>query len=59
MAGPCKWMEALYRARLTRHATTAMAVREASLERLRSLRARHVSALPVAWGAFFAAGDWR
>jgi len=53
------WMEALYRARLAHGSSTAQAVREASLARLNDLRAHHAPALPVAWGAFFAGGDWR
>jgi CHAT domain-containing protein len=58
-ADACAWMEALYRARLLQHATTAQAVRQASLERLRDRRASGAPELPVVWGAFLAAGDWR
>ncbi|HEY6194450.1 MAG TPA: CHAT domain-containing protein, partial [Candidatus Eisenbacteria bacterium] len=54
-----EWMETLYRARLVNGVSTAAAVRAASLERLREQRARHATTLPIAWGAFFAGGDWR
>jgi CHAT domain-containing protein/tetratricopeptide (TPR) repeat protein len=53
-----EWMEALYRARLGQQLDTADAVRQASLEMLRSRRARHSSTSPFYWAAFVAAGDW-
>jgi len=53
------WMQALYRERFQRGATTADAVRNASLEMLKARRARGQSTHPFYWAAFVAAGDWR
>lgn len=53
------WMQALYRARVQRHAGTAEAVRAAGLEMLRARRAAGQSTHPFYWAAFVAAGDWR
>jgi hypothetical protein len=39
--------------------STSEAVRGASLDALRTLRARGGSTHPLLWGAFVAAGDWR
>jgi len=52
-------MDAFYRRRFAAEASTAEAVRAASLDRLRMLRERHQPTPPIAWGAFFASGDWR
>ena len=54
-----RWMEALYGARFGRGMSTAQAMRAASVETLRDLRARGASTHPSSWGAFIAAGDWR
>jgi CHAT domain-containing protein/tetratricopeptide (TPR) repeat protein len=54
-----QWMKELYRARLKKGTSTAEAVRQASLEILRRLRANGASTSPSAWGAFIGAGDWR
>jgi len=53
------WMRALYEARLIQRMDTAEAVRQASLEVLRSRREAGESTHPFFWGAFVAAGDWR
>jgi hypothetical protein len=52
-------MAALYDARLRRGLSTASAAKEASLAVLRELRASGRPALPILWGGFVAAGDWR
>ena len=52
------WMTGLYRSRLA-GSTTADAVRQASLDLLRSRRGRGVSTHPFFWGGFVASGDWR
>jgi CHAT domain-containing protein len=54
-----QWMKELYRARLKKGTSTAEAVRQASREILRRLRANGASTSPSAWGAFIGAGDWR
>ena len=52
------WMRELYEARFSR-ASTAEAVRQASLELLQAQRDRGRTTHPFFWGAFVAAGDWR
>lgn len=54
-----QWMKALYEGRLLRGLSTAEAVREASLNLLRTRREKGAGAHPFYWGAFVAAGDWR
>jgi len=54
-----RWMDELYRARLERGASTAEAVRAASLASLQDLRERGKPTYPFLWGSFIAAGDWR
>jgi CHAT domain-containing protein/tetratricopeptide (TPR) repeat protein len=54
-----QWMTALYRHRLVEKLGTAQAVRAASLDVLRSRRARGQSASPFYWAAFIGSGDWR
>ncbi|MFN0150172.1 MAG: tetratricopeptide repeat protein [bacterium] len=54
-----RWMTELYRARLERGASTAEAVRAASLASLHELRERGEPTYPFLWGSFIAAGDWR
>jgi CHAT domain-containing protein len=53
------WMERLYAARLSRHRSTADAVRDASLALLSDRRQRHASTHPLYWSGFVAAGDWK
>jgi CHAT domain-containing protein/tetratricopeptide (TPR) repeat protein len=53
------WMAALYRRRHVDGLSTSASVRQASLDRLRALRAAGGSAHPYYWAAFVAAGDWR
>jgi CHAT domain-containing protein len=53
------WMRALYRERFQKGASTAEAMRNASVEVLQARRARGESTHPFFWGAFAAAGDWR
>jgi CHAT domain-containing protein/Tfp pilus assembly protein PilF len=53
-----RWMSRLYERRLA-GASTADAVRKASLDILEARRARGESDRPLYWGAFVAAGDWR
>ena len=53
------WMRALYEARFRRGLSTADAVHSASVAVLSERRAKKQSTLPVYWGAFVAAGDWR
>jgi tetratricopeptide (TPR) repeat protein len=53
------WMTALYSARFERDLSSADATREASLAVLRDLRANGRATLPILWGGFVAAGDWR
>ncbi len=54
-----EWMRAFYRARIQGGATTASAVRAATLEVLRSRKAQGRSTNPFFWAAFLATGDWR
>jgi hypothetical protein len=53
------WMRKLYSARLERGLGTSESVRQACLETLGTLRARHLATHPSTWGAFIAIGDWR
>ncbi|MEO6010857.1 MAG: CHAT domain-containing tetratricopeptide repeat protein [Vicinamibacteraceae bacterium] len=53
------WMQALYRARLQDHLSTADAMRQASLDILAQRRAAKRSTHPLFWAGFVAAGDWR
>lgn len=53
------WMDSFYRATLERKIETIEAVREASLETLRTRRQQGLDAHPFYWGAFIASGDWR
>ncbi len=53
------WMGALYRGRFQQRLSTMEAVRAASLNVLRSRRARGESTNPFYWAGFVAAGDWR
>jgi CHAT domain-containing protein len=53
------WMRALYRERFQKGASTADAVRNASVQVLQARRARGESTHPFYWAAFVAAGDWR
>ena len=53
------WMRVLYRARFEERMTTDDAVREASLEVLRTRRAADASDHPFYWGGFVAAGSWK
>lgn len=53
-----EWMKELYRGRLA-GASTAEAVRTASVKLLRELRRTGRSTHPFYWGAFVASGDWR
>ena len=53
------WMRALYRGRFQQRLSTMEAVRAASLNVLRSRRARGESTNPFYWAGFVAAGDWR
>ena len=54
-----RWMETLYRARLSQHLDTADSVREASVTLLRERRAKGQNTNPFYWAGFVAAGDWR
>jgi CHAT domain-containing protein/tetratricopeptide (TPR) repeat protein len=54
-----RWMRALYEARLVRHTSTAIAVRDATRSLLSARRSRGESAHPFYWAAFVAAGNWR
>ena len=54
-----QWMATLYEHRLVNQASTADAMREASLTALRQRRSRGLSTHPFHWAAFVAAGDWR
>jgi CHAT domain-containing protein/tetratricopeptide (TPR) repeat protein len=54
-----EWMHELYVARLARHASTAEAVRIASVDTLRKRRAAGASTHPYYWAPFVAVGDWR
>jgi len=53
------WMRALYEARLEEGASTAEAVRRATIRTLQSRREAGRSTLPFYWAGFVAAGDWR
>lgn len=53
------WVDAFYRARLTRDGRTAEASRAASKAVLAQLRSAHLSAAPRWWATFVAAGDPR
>jgi CHAT domain-containing protein len=53
------WMRALYRGRFQKGASTADAVRDASVQVLQARRARGESTHPFYWAGFVAAGDWR
>jgi CHAT domain-containing protein len=53
------WMRALYRERFQKGASTADAVRNASVQVLQARRARGESTHPFYWAAFVAAGDWK
>jgi CHAT domain-containing protein len=52
------WMTELYAARSS-GLSTPEAMRQASLARIRALRAARQSAHPLHWAGFVAAGDWR
>ncbi len=54
-----QYMKALYAGAFEHRLDTAEAVRQASLEVLRSRRGLSQSTHPFYWGAFIAAGDWR
>src|SRR6185312_8608274 len=54
-----EWMHELYAARLAQHASTAEAVRDASVDILRKRRAAGASTHPYYWAPFVAVGDWR
>lgn len=54
-----EWMEALYSSRLDDAASTAEAVRSASLSILEKLRREGASTHPVFWANFVASGVWR
>jgi len=53
------WMSAHYRHRFVEGASTADAVREASLDLLEARRETGLSTHPFYWAGFVAAGDWR
>lgn len=53
------WMRALYQRRFIAGRSTADAVRDASLQLLRSRRAKKQSTHPFYWAGFVATGDWR
>ena len=53
------WMRSLYHERWRENASTAQAVRRASLEMLRELREGGLATSPATWGAFVASGDWK
>lgn len=53
------WMESLYLAHWENHASTAEAVRQASLEILTQRRAAGLSTHPFYWAGFMAAGHWQ
>ena len=57
-AATLDWVRELYRARLD-GASTAEAVRRASLKVISARRADGLSVVPYYWGAFVASGDWR
>ena len=50
------WMDAVYRARFVENASTATAIRSATVKALAARRARGQSTHPAYWGAFVAAG---
>ncbi|MFC2173274.1 tetratricopeptide repeat protein [Acidobacteriota bacterium] len=54
-----QWMTGLYNARYVDRKDTAEAVRQASLDIIKSRREKGQSTHPFYWGAFVAAGDWR
>ena len=53
-----QWMEALYRARLQKHASVPESIAQAQLAVLADRRAHGLSTHPYFWGAFVASGDW-
>jgi len=53
------WMQSLYEGRLTRHLSTARAVRDASIAMLSYRRTKGLSTHPFFWAGFVAAGNWR
>ncbi len=53
------WMRALYKARLENQASTADAMRQASVAVLAERRTARSSTHPFYWAGFVAAGDWR
>jgi len=53
------WMRTLYRERFQKDASTADAVRNASVQMLQARRARGESTHPFYWASFVAAGDWK
>lgn len=55
---PRDWMRAMYTVKVA-GATTAAAVREATLRMLKRVRDVGSPAHPALWGAFIASGDWR
>jgi CHAT domain-containing protein/Tfp pilus assembly protein PilF len=50
------WMDAVYRARFLEHASTAKAIRAATVKTIAARRAHAQSTHPAYWGAFVAAG---
>lgn len=54
-----QFMQALYRARLQRHASTIDALNAAMRDTLAARRHAGLSTRPFYWGGFIAAGDWR
>lgn len=50
------WMDTVYRTRFVENASTATAIRTASLKTIAARRARGLSTHPAYWGAFVAAG---
>jgi CHAT domain-containing protein/Tfp pilus assembly protein PilF len=53
------WMKALYDRRLVKRMSTGEAMRQASVEILRSRRTQRLSTHPAHWASFVAAGDWQ
>ncbi len=58
-AATAAWSQALYEARLTQHADSATALRDAQASVLAARRSRGESTHPYYWAAFVASGDWR
>ena len=50
------WMDTVYRTRFVKNASTATAIRTASIKTIAARRARGLSTHPAYWGAFVAAG---